>query len=150
MMIVKRHALALLWFAVVWVSLGVLFEAIPLPASLTGAFSSRNEAEQAQNIAMLWINSFLSIQALIAYAVGAYTLRRNALVPGLLVYVLMALPAIWILHSIALPAQPSITFADVIAGNLSGWISSFVACIAGLLIGEHLAKYRYDTRAYAS
>ena len=148
-MIIKRYILALLGFLAAWFGLSVLLDAIPLPSSATGVFSNHEEADRARGIILLWLNSIVAVQSFFAYAVGAYLLRKSAVVPGLLVYALMALPAIWILYEIALPAQPSITVVGIVSGNLSGWISSFVACVAGLLLGEQLARYHCGSRADA-
>ena len=58
---------------------------------------------------MLRLNALSALNNLLAFGVAAFLFRKNPLLPGLILYAAIAIPTIYILHSIAVPADPSIT-----------------------------------------
>ena len=138
----KRYLLALLGFVAVSATVGMLSELLsPLFAPST-VFTSAEDIEAWQKRAFLGLNSLTAVQNLLAFGVGAFLLRRNPLLPGLLLSFALAAASLRILYRIAVPADPFVTYLDIVSSNSVGWISGFLAAVVGMLVGYRIAQRR--------
>ncbi|MEN7343334.1 MAG: hypothetical protein AAAFM81_10345 [Pseudomonadota bacterium] len=101
------------------------------------------EAQAASDQFLIFLNSMHALSALVAYAVWGFVLRRDAVLPGIVLYFMQAGFAAWTLKEIMLVVDPNATIASVVLQNWGGWLMSFFACVAGILLGQYVYQKRF-------
>lgn len=136
----KRHLVALAGFLAVSAAMGLLSDLLSFtPGSV---FEDADQIESWETRVFFGFNSLIALQNLLAYGVGAFLLRTNPLLPGLVLYAALTTASVSILHSIAVPADPSVTYLDILGSNSAGWIAGFLAAVVGMIFGYRMAQRR--------
>ena len=137
---IKRHLLALAGVLAVLFLLSFLSDLLIRFFASTDFPESASAAVEWQQRAMFGVNLSSVIQMFVAFGVGAYVLKKNALLPGLVLWLVVTAISVSILRDVALPAQPTISHVDVLSQNAVGWAAGLVAAVLGLLAGEQVAR----------
>ena len=138
---VMRYGLALLGLIVVTGGIGLLGDVVLKPLLTPSSFQmSSEEADAWQHRTLMILNIQGCITHFFGFAAGAYLLRSNPFLAGIIVHIGMSLVVIKILRDVALPADPTTTYWDIIAHNPAGWIGGLAAALVGMWVGHGLAQ----------
>ncbi|MEM9173327.1 MAG: hypothetical protein AAGA84_11555 [Pseudomonadota bacterium] len=140
----KQFCLAFFVMMVVWILLGFFTDFLSSWLEPSKMHYSSTELAAWTSRTLLLLNVLGGFQTIVTFAAGAFVLRRRAFVPAIILWILMAVGSIHILHEIAVHADPSVDYWDVVLRNPIGWISSFLSVLVGVLLGEFVSRRTTD------
>ncbi|MEM7765587.1 MAG: hypothetical protein AAF290_16090 [Pseudomonadota bacterium] len=143
--LVIRYGLTLLGLIAVTGAIGFISDLVLEPLLTPSNFlMSAAEADAWQQRTLMILNIQSCITYFFGFATGAYLLRHNPYLVGIIVHISLSLVVIKILRDVALPADPTTAYWDIIAHNPAGWIGGLAAALLGMWVGHRLAR-RFST-----